>query len=109
MEQNIETETSSSLDLNILQKSSFWVFLGLGFAYILFEILRTNGYAATPLAYIQKSLDLPFAFTAILYSLSSVRLAFESIESKIFSQLLVLSGFLLFAALCYLNFFLQDA
>lgn len=94
--------------LQSFQKASFIMFFIIGSLYIVLEILRTNGVYPSEAVLFQKSLDLPFAFLALCYLTSTLKIAFGKIKSSVFSFILITVPVVIFAILVYFNFFFQD-
>lgn len=93
---------------NLQTVSGFFFFL-LGSAYFCLALLLQNGYE-NPYFYVAfNTMDMPFAFVALLYAVSSMKMSFieHDMESGFWNVFIILFAFALFSVVIYINFFLS--
>jgi len=87
--------------------SLFFYFLGFTIFGLVF-LIHNHLYGELPLI-ILKTLDLPFAFTALLYGMCSLKISLgDDIKSDMIDAILIFVGVFTFILLIYLNFAFKD-
>ncbi len=105
----MQIQADKMKSVRLFQRATFVVFLALGILYIALEIMRNNGYQPDDIYILQKSLDLPFAFAALGYGLSSVRLTFADSDSKSLDNWLIIIGAVIMIVFIAANLYMPDA
>ena len=102
-----------------LKKVSLILFIVLGLIHILTGFLMTNGVGLPYSFIINHVLDIPFAMTAVIYGLSSIKsgrahgavpsgaLQVEG-DHKIINMSFIIMTLLIFVGLVYINIFVPD-
>ena len=91
-----------------LKKVSLILFIVLGLIHILTGFLMTNN-IGVPYTFIANHImDIPFAMTALIYGLSSIKTGLKDQGSKIVNILFTALALLIFAGLVYINIFVPD-
>lgn len=93
-------------NLQIVTGVFFYLF---GFVFFILALLIHNQFNGNTPLILLKTLDLPFAFIALLYGGLSLRSALgENIKSDMLDAVLMFIGVFLFALIVYLNFAFPD-
>ncbi len=91
-----------------LKKVSLILFIILGLTHILTGFLMTSAIGLPYTLIINHILDIPFAMTALIYGLSSIKAGLKNGGNKIISILFIILALLIFAGLLYINVFVPD-
>ena len=93
-----------------IKKVSILFFIPIGFAHIISSLFIANNLYAKQAIILNKTLDIPFIITGLIYALSSLRisLATEDKSHKILDAALIGTIVLIFIALILVNIFVPD-
>lgn len=91
-----------------LKKVSLILFIALGLIHILTGFLMTSGIGLPVTNIVNRVMDIPFAMTALVYGLSSIKAGLKEGGNKIIGILFIILALLIFAGLVYINVFIPD-
>ena len=91
-----------------IKKVALILFLILGLSHILSGLSFSNNYFLPLSLIINRSLDIPFAMTAVVYGLASMYTGLPEKSHKLASIAFAAIALLIFVALVYINFFIKD-
>lgn len=96
--------------LKNIQKVSLIFFVVLGLAHIVSGLMAENNYSEAIATIINKTLDIPFAFVALIYGAVSLKLSIarEDTKNTILNVVLLLGIIGIIGTLIYINFFIPD-
>lgn len=91
-----------------IKKVALVLFFLTGTFHILAGMMASNGYFVPGTLILHRSLDIPFAMTAITYGLSSVYIKVPEKQKKLMGTIFEIIAVAVFLALIYINFLIPD-
>lgn len=91
-----------------LKKVSLILFIVLGLVHILTGFLMTSGIGLPYTFIVNHVMDIPFAMTALIYGLSSIKTGLKDGGHKVINILFIILALLIFVGLVYINVFVPD-
>lgn len=101
-------ENSTANSTANLKKVSLILFIILGLTHILSGFLMTSSIGLPSTLIINHVLSIPFAMTALIYGLSSIKTGLKEGDHKTITTVMITLSLLIFAALIYINLFVPD-
>ncbi len=91
-----------------IKKVALILFIFLGLAHIISGLMFSNGYFVEISFILNRSLDIPFAMTAVIYAASGIYLNTPEKNRKLAGIALIIISLLIFALLIYINLLIPD-
>lgn len=91
-----------------LKNVALVLFIILGLTHIVSGLMFTNGYIKELSFILNRSLDIPFAMTAVIYAGSGIYLNSSEKTRKPLGVALILISLLIFILLIYINLLIPD-
>ena len=91
-----------------IKKVALVLFIGLGITHIVSGLMFSNGYLKEISFILNRSLDIPFAITAVIYAASGIYLNSSEKSRKPLGIGLIIISLLIFILLIYINLLIPD-
>lgn len=91
-----------------IKKVALVLFVILGITHIVSGLMFSNGYLKEISFILNRSLDIPFAMTAVIYATSGIYLNSSEKSKKPLGIALIIISLLIFILLIYINLLIPD-
>lgn len=91
-----------------IRKVALVLFIILGVSHIISGLMFSNGYFKDISFILNRSLDIPFAMTAVIYAAAGIYINSPEKSRKALGVGLIIISLLIFALLIYINLLIPD-